>query len=58
MQSFRSDFGQPDLPFYLVQLGRWIADPEPDGINAWNSIRELQRLWAAKTPHTALDQRD
>ena len=54
VKSFRSDFGQPDLPFYLVQLGRWIADPEPDGINAWNSIRELQRLWAAKTPHTAL----
>lgn len=40
---FRADFGQPDLPFYLVQLGGWVADPVPDSIHGWNAIREAQR---------------
>jgi len=41
--AFRADFGQPDLPFYLVQLGGWVADPQPESVNGWNAIREAQR---------------
>ena len=41
--SFRADFGQPDLPFYLVQLGGWVADPSPDSLHGWNAVREVQR---------------
>ena len=41
--SFRADFGPPDLPFYLVQLGGWVADPLPDYVSGWNAIREAQR---------------
>ncbi len=45
VQSFRADFGQPDLPFYLVQLGGFISSPDPAMIQGWNSIRETQRVW-------------
>lgn len=41
--SFRSDLGQPDLPFYLVQLGGYIADPAQDSVDGWNAVREAQR---------------
>lgn len=40
---FRADFGQPALPFTLVQLGGWVADAMPDSIHGWNAIREAQR---------------
>lgn len=53
VQSFRDDFGQPDLPFYIVQIGCFVCPPSPEGIAGWNGIREAQRTWAGTLPHTA-----
>ena len=36
----REDFGQPDLPFYYVQIGRHVAT---DNANEWNGVQEAQR---------------
>lgn len=36
----RKDFGQPDLPFYYVQLGRLTSPALP----GWNVVQEAQRL--------------
>lgn len=47
----RDDFGQADLPFYYVQIGRFVnnGDPKP-----WNTVQEAQRKLAETVPHTAL----
>lgn len=37
----RQDFGQPDLPFYFVQIGRHLSD---SNVAEWNSVQESQRL--------------
>lgn len=47
----RSDLGQPDLPFYWVQLGRFVNPADPSG---WHQVREAQRTLAAQIPHTAV----
>lgn len=46
----RSDFGDPDLPFYWVQIGRHIA---LSGEEDWNRVQEAQRVLPAKIPNTA-----
>ena len=40
IRSWRSGWGQPELPFYFVQLPNY-ADGAPDGI-AWSKLREAQ----------------
>src|SRR5262249_27187595 len=47
----RSDFGQPELPFYFVQIGRFAhaGDPGP-----WEAVRESQRRLPERVPNTAL----
>ena len=47
----RADLGQPELPFYYVQIGRVAAaaDPRP-----WNTVQEAQRRLAEVVPHTAV----
>ncbi len=52
--AFRADFGQPDLPFTLVQLGGWVADPSSDAVNGWNAIREAQRRLPEGIPNCAV----
>ena len=54
VNAFREDFGQPDLPFYIVQIGCFVNDPSADGIAGWNGIREAQRTWPGTVPHTGL----
>jgi sialate O-acetylesterase len=51
VEAIRSDFGQPDLPFYYVQLGRFINN---QNINEWNQIQEAQRLAEPAIPHTGM----
>jgi sialate O-acetylesterase len=49
--AFRRDLESPELPFYFVQIGRFMTDflaPE------WNRIQELQRLAEAEIPGTAM----
>jgi type 1 glutamine amidotransferase len=47
----RSDFNQPELPFYFVQIGRFISGADPKG---WNTVQEAQRLVAERVPNTAV----
>jgi sialate O-acetylesterase len=52
----RQDLGQPNLPFFFVQLGCWAASlPPGDPIaQGWNMIREGQRILPSVTEHTAM----
>jgi type 1 glutamine amidotransferase len=47
----RADFGQPDLPFYYVQIGRFVNGSDPKG---WNSVQNDQRLIVDRVPNTAV----
>ncbi len=47
----RGDFGQPELPFYFVQIGRFVLAGESKG---WNSVQEAQRLLPERVPNTAV----
>ncbi len=47
----RSDFGQPELPFYFVQIGRFIMGADPKG---WNAIQDAQRTLPERVPNTGV----
>ena len=49
--TLRSDAQQPDLPFYYVQIGRFVRDVDPSG---WNTVQEAQRRAAETIAHTAM----
>jgi sialate O-acetylesterase len=48
--SVRNDLGQPDLPFYLVQIGRFVVNRDP---KEWNAVQEAQRQIPNRVPNTA-----
>jgi sialate O-acetylesterase len=51
----RQDLGQPDLPFYFVQIGRVVGDTRVgDDPTGWNAVRESQRLIPEQVPHAAV----
>ena len=47
----RADLNQPDLPFYYVQIGRFINGGDPKG---WNAVQEVQRRLPERVPNTAV----
>jgi type 1 glutamine amidotransferase len=47
----RSDFGQPELPFYYVQIGRFVTRADPKG---WNIVQDAQRVLVDRVPNTAV----
>lgn len=47
--SFRRDFNQPNLPFYYVQIGRYVS---PDS-EWWNRVQEEQRQVEDSIPKPA-----
>jgi len=47
----RADFGQPELPFYYVQIGRFVSGADPTG---WNAVQDAQRLMPERVPNTAV----
>jgi sialate O-acetylesterase len=49
--SVRSDFGQAELPFYYVQIGRFVHAADPSG---WNAVQEAQRRLPERVPNTAV----
>jgi sialate O-acetylesterase len=51
INSVRSDFRQPELPFYYVQIGRFVRAGDPKG---WNTVQEAQRLLPERVPNTAV----
>ena len=49
--SVRADLGQSDLPFYYVQIGRFINGGDPKG---WNAVQEAERRLPERVPNTAV----
>ncbi len=47
----REDLHQSELPFYYVQIGRFINSSDPKG---WNTVQEVQRLLPDRVPNTAV----
>jgi len=47
----RSDFGQPELPFYYVQIGRYVNAADPKG---WNAVQDAERALVDRLPNTAV----
>ncbi len=47
----RHDLGDENLPFYMVQIGRFVRGGDP---SAWNAIQDAQRRLADTIPHCAL----
>lgn len=47
----RSDFGQPDLPFYWAQIGRHISNQNEA---EWNAVQESQRVIESKVAHAGM----
>jgi sialate O-acetylesterase len=50
--AFRSDLGDPTLPFYIVQLGRFVV--ESPNAAAWNRVQADQLAITQSVPHTGL----
>ena len=48
LSALRRDLAQPELPFLMVQLGRFVASPLPDVTRGWDEIRQRQRRWASQ----------
>lgn len=50
--AFRTDFNAPELPFYYVQIGRFVhPDPVPD---PWNKIQSEQAAAETEIPHSGM----
>lgn len=49
----RNDLGQQDLPFYFVQIGRFVNPGAPDP-KPWNAVQDAQRELADRIPNTAV----
>ncbi len=47
----RSDFGQPELPFYYVQIGRFVRGGDPKD---WNAVQDAQRVIPERVANTAV----
>lgn len=52
LHSLRSDLQHPSLPFYYVQIGRYVYDATANP--GWSAIREAQRTWHIAHPDTAM----
>ncbi len=48
IEAVRADFGQPDLPFYYVQIGRHVSTQDP--VN-WNKVQDLQLKVESELPN-------
>jgi sialate O-acetylesterase len=51
INAVRDDLRQPDLPFYFVQIGRFINGADPKG---WNTVQDAQRRIPERVPNTAV----
>ena len=51
VKAVRTDFNQPDLPFYYVQIGRHI---DKDNVGEWNKIQVAQLRAETEIPHSGM----
>jgi Carbohydrate esterase, sialic acid-specific acetylesterase len=54
-RALRSDAGDPELPFYHVQLGRFVGEIGENGDRRWSHMREQQRLLPSSGMVSAVD---
>lgn len=54
VESVRADFGDPNLPFYTVQIGRFVVAMPEENELAWNQLQDMQRRLAEQIPSTAV----
>ncbi|MEO8482461.1 MAG: sialate O-acetylesterase, partial [Acidobacteriota bacterium] len=54
MAEWRRQFGDPALPFLIVQLPGYGPTPERPTANTWADLREAQRQTALADTHTAI----
>lgn len=47
----RKDFANPGMPFYYVQIGRYVNHVNPD---SWNQIQEIQRSVESRIANSAV----
>jgi Carbohydrate esterase, sialic acid-specific acetylesterase len=47
----RRDFNQPELPFYFVQIGRFVQGADP---KFWNAVRDAERRLPERVSNTAV----
>lgn len=50
IRSLRADLGDPELPVYYVQIGRFVAPDSP----GWNNVQLAQLDTEAQIPHVAV----
>ena len=50
--SLRRDLGEPELPFYYVQIGRFVVDDRL--ANPWKVLQETQRMVFREIPNSAV----
>jgi sialate O-acetylesterase len=51
VKAVRSDFGEPNLPFYYVQIGRNISNRD---VAEWNMVQDAQRKDEALIPNSGM----
>src|SRR5262249_31827368 len=47
----RADTALHELPFFYVQIGRFVSGADPRG---WNAVQDAQRTTAERVPNTAV----
>jgi sialate O-acetylesterase len=53
IQNWRTDWKEPDFPFFFVQLAPWGARPDQTGVT-WAELREAQLLTSQKLAKTGM----
>ena len=54
MADWRRQFGNPELPFLIVQLPNYGPTPAHPADSVWADVREAQRQAALEDPHSAI----
>lgn len=54
IERMRVDFGDPELPFCYVQIGRFVVAMPTEGEMAWNQLQDTQRRLAEEIPSVAM----
>ena len=54
IKDWRTQFNQPDLPFYIASLPAFMKRREQPGSDGWTDLREAQLLTARVVPHSGV----
>ena len=54
IKDWRAKFGQPEMPFYIVELAEYLHPSNQQGRKAWAEMRQIQAHVADVTPNAYL----